>query len=499
MRQALNSGVLGTAGRCATPWILALGIGEAHPAEAASPQAGAWPVKEFRVLAQAADIGEKASAPWESAVPVSSVEDPRALDRGMEEIGRVLGRAGGMLQDWGFPPPVLEPVVVAEFGRSAYGVFLVRGLEEAPGEYLGLHCSGGSPRKPVIVLDADQLLDPGTGRLTAFGTAIVIHELVHAVQAAFPALRCDTEPPGQWISEGSADAIAWDLTRRLRGPGSPSEDRYHAWGGRDYSVRLPVPGATGDPPGYATSSFWRYLAEYSGMTPVPPGPQHDAWRVDYSYLTRLLAREIGARDCVTPRDSCWAELAWLDDGVRDLFGLTLRELLARFIQANSQYGRFRVALSEGGDVSMIQEDWLDTAFSHEGEWGCPTVRVRPDQDSGPWEYAVSSFDPVAARCWELDVDGFQETPAISVTARGLRDAVELNQLTAILADSSQRIDPVRTAFASSSLEPSSASWCYDHIDNGDPSLFLLTNVADEAAATRRLTDLVVTFSLADGC
>jgi hypothetical protein len=499
MQRALSSGFHGTAGRCSTLWILALGIAEAHPAEAAPPQAGAWPIMEFQVLAQGADFGQDASPPWESALPVGSVEDPRALDGGMHEISRVLSQAGRMLHDWGFPPPVLEPVVMAESGRSAYGVFLVQGLEGTPGEYLGLHCSGGSPREPVIVLDADQLLDPGTGRLTAFGTAIVIHELIHAVQAAFPALHCDTDPPGQWIREGSADAIAWDLTRRLRGPGSPSEDRYHAWGGRDYSVRLPVPGATGDPPGYTTSSFWRYLAEYAGMTPVPPGPEHDAWSVDYSYLVQLLGRHMGARDCFMPRDPCRAELAWLDDGLRDLFGLSLREVFGRFIQAYSQYGRFRVAFSEGGDASRSQEDWLETSFTHESEWGCPTVRLGPGQAPGSREFVVSSFDPVAARCWKLDVDGFQEMPAIRVTARGLRDAVELNQLTAILADSSQRIDPVRTAFASSSLEPSSGSWCFDHIDDGDPSLFLLTNVADEAAATNRLSDLAVTFSLADGC
>lgn len=476
MQRVLTPGFQRILLRCGATGILALGTAAPTSADGAWGQSEPWPITEFRVVSG----GE--------GTPT----------RGSDEIGRILGRAGRMLEKWGFPSPVLGPVLNSVAGPDAYGVFLVRGLRGAPAEYLDPACSEERPH-PIIVLDADQILEAGSDLLTAFGTANLIHELLHAVQAAFPAFRCTPDPPGQWIREGSADAVAWDLTRRLRGPRTLPDDRYHAWGGRDYSEPLPVPGVTGAPQAYATSSFWRYLAEYAAMAPLLPGPSHEGQRVDYSYLVTLMSRDMGGRDCLSPRDHCRSEVEWLDAGLRSLFGLSLRDLYARFIQNNADYGRFRVLQSEGGRSSTTHADWLETSFAHEGGWGCAEVRLRVGQGPRTRQFVVPRFKSLAARCWEIDADAFEGRLALRVATHGPGAAKDLNQLTAVLAGSAKRLDPARLTSGTSSLRPPVASWCYDHLGHDEPVLFLLTNVADEAAATRQISDLVVTFELADGC
>jgi len=83
-----------------------------------------------------------------------------------------------------------------------------------------------------------------------------------------------------------------------------------AWGGRDYSKRLPVPFVVSLFPrnwsderlaAYHTSSFWRYLAEYYaslGAGGGMPGPEPPGKRVDYGYLASIARTSDGA---LTPK------------------------------------------------------------------------------------------------------------------------------------------------------------------------------------------------------
>ena len=134
---------------------------------------------------------------------------------------------------------------------------------------------------------------------------------------------------GNWITEGTADAIGIDVLRTLRG--ETVGNWIEAWGARSYSRRLPVPFIYSLLPrdwsdeeleAYYTSSFWRYLAEYQALGELP-GPELNP--VDYSYLAAMLARGGAVRDCDASEAECDSELRWLDLGTQQAFGLTLSE------------------------------------------------------------------------------------------------------------------------------------------------------------------------------
>ena len=119
--------------------------------------------------------------------------------------------------------------------------------------------------------------DYGDDGVVGEGYATAVHEMVHAVQASYPYF------PGQrttwthdWITEGTAEAVALAFTDRFRvGPGEhgPSPADPLAAGGaigdfgyRVYSDPLHLPASTGDDSDqhYATSHFWLALGEVLG-------------------------------------------------------------------------------------------------------------------------------------------------------------------------------------------------------------------------------------------
>ena len=489
--------------------ILAVGI-HANPAPAQSPET--WPIKEFQVVAvEPAGAVEDDDGIFGRSVEemvrtirtetnfdpdfpsiweAPAVSSP-AIESAKTEIERVLREAASRLEAWGFPAPALEPVVTNESGEAAYRVYLVADPEAAPGEYHTEPCGQGL-REAVLVLGAENALDDG-GSLTRAGAIAAIHELVHAVQYPLAAFSCGRGRPGQWVSEGTPHAVALDIARQLPlWDDEPLGDGWwKPWGGRTYSEQLPVAGATGSLQAYMTLSFWRFLAEYRRSRPSFPGP--DLSPVDYGYLPPLLDRPLSPRDCYRAGAPCDAELRWVDAGLEEFFGASLRQLYPRFLQAYVHYGDGRARRGPGGAPADSRARWLDLSFSHDGGSGCRKVRLRPNSDERQQRYVVSRFRDVAAQCWEVDLEEFEGQVVLAVTASHHRPNTEaiVGQLTAVMADASERIDRAEVRTVAAIPE---ATWYYDHVGNEEDPLFLLTNVADQPDATRPIDNLTVVFT-----
>lgn len=475
------------------------------PADASGQEVEPWPIKEFQVVAVEpsglSETGRNLDDYVEELVRIirsAGYFDPDfptifqtvALDSATQaEMESVLRTAAAKLESWGFSPPALEPVVANEVGADAYRVYLVTGRDFS-GEYHPRSCAHGL-REAVIVLEAERILD-SSGSVRDWGVQTLVHELVHATQYATPAYRCGDGSPGDWITEGTARAIGADLARQIRGLRSFGSLWEPFWGARLYSERLPVETSIGR--AYRTSSFWRFLAEYNRARPTFPGPGA-SWPSSYSYLPRLLERDLNPRDCSAAGDPCDAELRWIDAGLRDQLGLSLRELYARFIQAYALYGEGRVHSTEGGSASAWRKKWLWRSFAHEDGQGCPEISLGTDPEQRQRKIVVPRFADVSAMCWEVELEGFDEGVTLAVTA-SYRPGTEalVEQLTAVMADASGRVDPAEVRTVAGAPE---ASWYYDHLTPGDPALFLLTNVADSPDATRGLVNLSLTFTALD--
>jgi len=415
-----------------------------------------------------------------------------------KDIEKVFRDAAIQMEQWGFSPPALEPVVTTPDGVKRYRIYLVTGLG-VDGRYHRNPCNTPFRDERVILLDAKDVIK--NEALSLEGVYVALHELFHAVQYGSPFFNnCDDNPVGSWIIEGQADAVSWSLTSQIR------ESAYRAslkgfqnhhnrsliWGLRQYSERLPF--AEMRQPAYRTSSLWRFLSEVdaSGIDIAASPGVHP---FDFSYLSRLIQSGPSERDCNTSGAPCKAEVQWLDAGLRSQLGKPLRELYSRFMQAYALYGEGRPTGSTTPDI-----DWLDESFAYPGgmkpQKGCKTVKLAPTPDSLQQTMVIPRFEGLSTQCWRVDLQGFDEQAlSVAITTELPPDPPQprLEQLTALLADGSLTMDKARVERTPPG-ERRRSNWIY-WFENNKDTLFLLTNVADDAEATKALPNLQVTFTV----
>ena len=226
---------------------------------------------------------------------------------------------------------------------------------------------------------------------------ILAHELFHVVQNA-QAFLID---PGtknclidDWVSEGTADAIATHLTRQ-RYPafdpplGSPWVRNY--LGLRPFDVNLTTarsrvaPGVRDEIAvlGYRASALWRHLAE-------------TYLRDDWRYLARFLGV---ANASPGPRDD-W--LRWLDRLLRAerSVRMPLAMTYAGFLTDYASWGAAKY------DASIGQDAWLREAFG-----GCTRVALSPGQ---PVRGVTLDIEQLAGACLQVAVGGLQPDAFASV-------------------------------------------------------------------------------------
>lgn len=426
------------------------------------------------------------------------------------------------LESWGFPEPNLAPVVTTEDGRRAYRVYIVRGNSDvmpdpAPrGAYHIRPCN--SHREPIITLNEETVLYYGSIQ-SVEALKTISHELVHAVQhnTNFFASGC-TEGAGDWITEGTADAIAWDIVRYADPDSLDMSRALHTsleqvaaeelWGGRSYSeLRLPQPtvgrAADMERNTYYTASFWRYLAEYEASLRSgagPPGPAPGP--VDYSYLRDFFTQEPTTRDCLQEGDECDAEVTLLDGWLKNRYGdQGLRDRFTRFVGNLVRYDEYR---PPGLGIEVMRYDTLggceklepilskglaagdklsiSTALSYRDTAGARTPRT-----SG-------GMPDLAAWCRKLELQGFGEgkIPVEAIAHAPNRELLE--QLSAVISLPEGSLADTRPAVETGYQGHVQARWIFS-FENGKTTPFLLTNVAKNAADTVPLSGRIpITFT-----
>jgi hypothetical protein len=467
--------------------------------------AQSWPTHDFELLAvdettitspllmSLGELHETLAAFGLDPTTVGSFELP---DSTREDIEQLLGQAAEILDQWGFGPPSLPRPATA---LGDYRVFIVDALEPADGQQLGpsgVHRTqyGHCLTRDILFLNAQAILIDGA--LSLRGRRVVVHELFHAVQknSAFFGGVCG-EWAGDWLTEGTADAVGWDMVRLLR-----SRDLFYAlgfppWGERSYSHLLAIPSRMNSPVSpYPTLSFWRYLSEYHGSGSRPPGPGSDE-PIDYRYLARLLDSPPVASGCRAANSSCALEARWLDVRLRNMMGASLRELYSRFIGTYALYGGHRA--SYGTDFNGRR--WRQGSFDE----SCRPVLITEDSKHIEDISRFGLFQEMSAQCWAVTLRGFDQDMNVLVTVEGSEAAWTLSDLSAIAARDTTRTglpqvsEPQRPELHSDpDSEQPVAEFVLGFPDS--TSWFLLTNFADDPAATRPMRDLRVTFIPLEG-
>lgn len=503
-RITLEVSVMRTSVRTVCTTVAVFGLLGAGPAQ------GQWPIKEFEVVnvEPSGSIERNSYLQNWTELLVRLIRETSIIDPDFPEyfhsvpldsatkatMESFLSSAAVELERWGFPPPGLEPVVTLDSGAEAYRVYLVNELDGPRGKYIP---SCGRDDETVIVLSASDILTgPTEIPFAPRGAVTLAHELFHAVQWATPFFGCGDGGVGDWITEGQAEAIGYDLVREIGGlnllwTGS------RQWGPADYAAALPKPNLTDkDLEAYYTSSLWRYFAEsYASRAAGGRAPGPEINPVDYRYLAEWLRTGPVARDCGTAHAECDAEVRWLDQRLESTFGEGLRDVFPHFMEALALYGDHRPARSRNSPP-LTGSQWRDRVFGP----GCEPMLLSANpsdasdrSDAHVDEGPVGPFDELSAQCWAVQVDGFEQDVSVAITVDATTDQAAIADLTAAVAG-----PPMWAEKAREEVDPQTnlrrATWVFD-FPKDTTSYFLLTNIADEPVSTMRNDDLSIMFEV----
>lgn len=458
-------------------------------------QASKWTTTRFEVFAGAPSEKHRA----DNRTTLVEPDHPRGGvdDKDKVELERFLHKVALDYESMGFPDPIaaglLEPLVRGDDGQPAIRVYLYP-FDGPFGGYAN-RCDGPDTRT-VIHINQTKLHRDGSISDITYQT--LAHELFHAVQWSSPFLQVPAPcGVGKWIREGTADAIGFDIARKVLGrkldqmnevvplprdffewlksvPPKMSPAFLKPWGGRSYTAPLADP----DVPEldvYLTSSFWRHLAEltYSKKHNTPlAGPADPGNQVDYSYLTELFstrAKGLGAKNEIVWLESWMASSPSLpagNDKLADVFPVLISSL------ADHMAPGMRIPTIRNLDTSERAKKWQDRLFN------CRDVTLSPNQ---PTAKLVSlPLRWTAAGCVRVKLEGLSGAVEIAVQVADvpyeklhhLRAGVPGGQLIA----TPYAINPTTGGNAY-------ALWRVQASANGSPAVILFSNVRDKAVET----------------
>ena len=341
--------------------------------------------------------------------------------------------------------------------------------------------SDGSHARAVIDCDNSDFvtkiqIDPelsfdGNGKLTTKAYQDIAHELFHLVQQAYPVFfdGCNV---GEWITEGTAEAVGIETARRLPPYRAPFD--HCQMGMRSYKRKLYTndKSARADPPcrrfgglDYQAQSFWQFLGEYSTRKMfiateefVPP---------DYSYLHYFFETE-------HPMGTPQQEYAWLEKALRrsirysriPQFHIGLHRAYSRFAGTFASYWKpGRLNLYPGGE-SDNEEEWIEDIFGK-----CEPVLISKGASISP---VALNIEPVAAGCIKLDF-AFTGRVKLVFYASGDGASIDLDSL-AISTDGGKKIirrDP-------GEQNPDKLGHFTVDAESGTPQYLIISNVARNA-------------------
>jgi hypothetical protein len=422
----------------------------------------------------------------------------------IDEIEAALGEAAVWYEQRGFPEPVLFPIVDTPAG-PAFQVYacserrvanaLMQGFlgaifgenhEVASSPYSfctssGAYTSicGNQNRNQIFYLNVDRTTN-GNGRLNENGHQTIAHELFHAISERTALGGPNGCRRGDWISEGLADAVSFDILDDIwsdRFTPAPNDNAVtKRYGSRPYSIPLtrsgqePVPNTTQGMvlAGYQTSSFWRYIKDV-----------HGGWRRLVSHSD---GQPLGVLQMPMGEVGPGHEVDWLDRGLRSRLKYRLRDLFGLFA---NQFAHQVPPLSrfQGEPAADNVDEWAPMAFDD-----CREVTLSNDR---PSDIVSLEIEPLAGRCVWVNPTNWPGPVQISFQAintdQQLLEDISIGRAgTALLS----RAAPIgQLGGAGSSYV---ASWRDYPQDGSLRTLYVVTNFATTPSRSRaRQFELVV--------
>ncbi|MEZ5552346.1 MAG: hypothetical protein R3E82_15790 [Pseudomonadales bacterium] len=428
----------------------------------------------------------------------------------LDEIAAALSDAAQWYESRNFPEPVLFPVVDTPEG-PAFQVYacserwvaqgLLQGLLGAVfGENAAVASSpysfcdksgaytsicGNYNRNQFFYLNLDRTTD-ANGRLNANGYQTIAHEMMHAISERTALGGPSSCQRGKWLGEGLADAISFDIMEEIWSGrfifASDDNAVSKRYGTRPYSIPLtrseevPVPNTQNATvlAGYQTSSFWRYIADASGV----------GWRI----LTNSSdGRDTGILHTSMPNQvSPGNEVDWLDRGLRNRLTYRLRDLFGLFA---NQFAHQVPPLSrfQGEPAEDNVDEWVQMAFDD-----CREVTLSNDR---PSDLVSLEIEPLAGRCVWVNPTNWPGLVQISFQAistdRQLLEDISIGRAgTALLS----RAVPIGQLGGPGSAYVS--SWRDYPQDGSERTLYVVTNFATTPSSSRaRQFDLSVSLPM----
>ncbi len=470
-----------------------------------SSAAEEWPIKEFKVIrnnpspttwadVQTAKLRVKlGTSPQKYADAVEarynyeqSNFSKKVSLATAQEIEKWLHAVAQAYEDMGFLNPHYGNTSMVS-GQKKFLVY-VYPFYDAYAAYNGICASNP---KTHIRIDSVRSIKPD-GSLTAKAYQDIAHELFHAVQHRYDLFSksCNV---GEWITEGTAEAVGIEMARKLYPKKAPYticqigkrfyNQRLYTNAGSSVGASPPCQEAKLD---YQALSFWQFLGEYA----------HRKFMGDYAEKGYLATEEFVPPDFrylhnffsrTHSMGSPAKEYVWLNKVLRQnnrygkhQFGIILHTAYSRFVGTFASYWKekrmSRYPGAVGGASQAAQEEkWMKWIFG-----ACAPVIVNKGASIPPVTLAIG---PVAAQCLKMTFNGFEKDERVGLTffASGDNQSIDQESL-AISTDGGKKIirrHPAEQVADRIGKFPKIAA-------TTDPQYFIVSNVAKKAATTKAI-------------
>ena len=406
-----------------------------------------WPIKEFQVI-------KKGPGDWlESENPVS--------DNTAREIERWLKTVAAEYERMGFNKPYLTDIGTFS-GVEKYKVYV---YPFPKGGFATYSYNCGEERDRRIHVNSKGL-DP-SGFLETKIYQDLAHELFHAVQHGYDLIsnHCYI---GDWIIEGTAEAVGIEMARKLypkRGPADICQVGMRLYSRQLYTHDKKKKGdfpCEGEPGSldYAASSFWQFLGEYRTRKGINIATPEFA-PPDFRYLHNFFNT---SHTMGTPS----TEYAWLDKALhrgrrygKHQFAIRLHTAYARFVGTFSSYWKHKrrnhYPGGVGGPPAEKERKWMEWIFGK-----CEEITASAT--------LAMEISPIASRCIKMHFD-FSGRVNLTFFATGENQSVDLDSL-AISTDGGKKI--IRRHPAES--HPDKIGKFTLEAKAGTPQYFIVSNV-----------------------
>lgn len=449
-----------------------------------------WPTTQFEVL----NVDGRG---FLTKPEVSSEPYPDASE--LKKLEDILAFSARRLEAWGFPPPNLEVNTTARCAKC-YHIYLhefgwikgstTRGVTDS---------FGGSPAHGTyeIISINRSLATTGDKRRFLPGAYVtVIHELIHPIlkQTNYaydePGQLDGNKKIGAWIDEGIPDAIAYYLYTEYFKDNPPApfptSRSWRFYGARAYEIPLAVRNkyvvVREEDVNYASSSFWRYLAEWHYKKKHEPNaslPGPDFEKADFSYLVGLLSQNhLG--------NSQRQEYIWLDTALESSGDIrqSLTYILPRFYATIAGYWDHRAQSKYTNPQVFTRDNWMKALFD-----GCLRINLTTSRSSNEVPIEIPEL---AARCLYIDVTDAASDVNVDIQVRTeAKDGEELLKQLWLGTPGGQTLS-LPTVGASEVAKGHQAAWMSRPvIKPGVPTAFILSNVGSKSYDTKAFTGTVL--------